>query len=466
MNNLYIAILELTTDVGIRELVNEKIDPSKDKYKYSGFEFKILQEHDDYIHLSVYAYNPYIAMLLGASVDKCGTRYGIKYDDPFLFRTNGGFAGVLCTYIFQISRTRIEKSKMLQQIGIDSDWKLSPYTYHQLLQTFYSSERVTGFNEMLNYIRSNAITYNETLEMLQHTVVYDENFISSKGTQKNGLVSFQENLTLIAAEPFVRERKHVAILNFANPIEIGGGVLRGATAQEEYLCRLSNLYYSLTSENAKTYYEKNRDIKNHNQFNSMFLGTDSIIYSPDVMVLKQSNGYKPGFPYEFDIETYRDYHYSLDVLTCAAPFFSGSGYILPNGDLMHLLERRIKNIFEVCIENNVDVLILGAFGCGAFHNPPDIVADAFRNVLLEKRYASAFEQVVFAIKRTEIVCKNIEAFERNFSLFPNINENGNEKKHRLSWKWVCNCGIENYWDNLMCENCGKHRKYHQKVICY
>ena len=82
-------------------------------------------------------------------------------------------------------------------------------------------------------------------------------------------------------------------------------------------------------------------------------------------------------------EVYTDVYFEIDFFTCAAPFFSGSGYIIPNGDLKYILMRRIRNIFEVAIENYVDILVLGAFGCGAFHNPPEVVADAFRECLLE-----------------------------------------------------------------------------------
>ncbi len=180
---------------------------------------------------------------------------------------------------------------------------------------------------------------------------------------------------------------------------------------------------SLTSEVAHRYYSANQNISQQNQFNSMFLGTDMVIYSPHVTILKRTVGYRPYFITNW-YEEYQDTPYFIDVLTCAAPFFSGSGYILPNGDLKHLLERRIKNIFDVAIENNIDMLILGAFGCGAFHNPPEVVADAFRSVLLEKRYANAFDEVVFSVKRNDIICQNIEAFQRKFSLFPNINNNG------------------------------------------
>lgn len=464
MSGLYVAILELS-ERGIIELRNEKLDLTREQYTIEGFQFKILCEHGDFIQLLVYVSNSYTTQLLNASVDNCGLRYGIKYDTPVLFETDGGFSGVVCDYIFQISKKRIEKSQMYQKIGINDTWKLTPETYSQLIQLFHRTERITGFNEMIHYIETDKTIYNATLKMVQQTMVYDEKFVSNKNVRKDGNVRFQENLTLIAAESFINSGKHVAVLNFANPVEEGGGVLRGAKAQEEYLCRSSNLYYSLVSENANAYYTANRKISENNQFNSMFLGTDKVIYSPDVIVLKKTKEYYP-FSITDYLEKYCDCQYSLDVLTCAAPFFSGSGYILPNGDLMHLFERRIRNIFEVCIENDVEVLILGAFGCGAFHNPPDIVADAFRNVLLEKRYINAFDEVVFAVKRSECICSNIEAFERNFSAFPNINYDGNEKKHRLSWKWVCSCGVENHWDNLQCANCSKHRRYYKKVVMY
>ena len=423
----------------------------------------MLLEHGNYIQLSVYAYNDLTTQLLYGSVDNCGVRYGIKYDTPVLFEIDRGFAGVLCSYIFQVSKSPIDKRQVCQKIGIDENRSISPEAYNQLVRFFYKTERVTGFDEMHHYIESDPMLYSAVQKMVQRTMVYKENFVSTKKARRNGRVSLQENLTLIAAEPYVDKRKHVAILNFANPVEPGGGVLRGATAQEEYLCRSSNLYHSLVSKNASAYYAANRNILDNNQFNSMFLGTDRVIYSPGVMVLKHTKGYSPSYIHDY-LETYRDFPYSLDVLTCAAPFFSGSGYILPNGDLRHLMKRRIRNIFEVCIENDVDVLILGAFGCGAFHNPPDVVADAFRGVLLEERYIHAFDEVVFAVKRTDSICPNIEAFERNFSAFPDMNDEGREKKHRLSWKWVCSCGSENHWDNLQCENCGNSRNNRRKVI--
>ena len=47
---------------------------------------------------------------------------------------------------------------------------------------------------------------------------------------------------------------------------------------------------------------------------------------------------------------------------------------------------KIKNIFEVATDNGVEVLILGAFGCGAFKNDPYIVAKAFKENIESNRY--------------------------------------------------------------------------------
>lgn len=456
MEKLFIVILEIT-DYGIKEVTNKVIDLNEDSHAYEGIKFKILYVGDVFCQILIYTYNQFTTQVLGPDGHSIGKRerLGVKLDSPVLIETDEGFAGVLCSYVFQISRQPIQIHYLYQMLGVNKAWKPTADSYQKFRERFFCS-KVNEFSEMMHYIDYDSSLYDVTEKMVKSTILYKENFVSNRSPQKDGFVSFQENLTLRAAESFVDRQKHVAILNFANPIEPGGGVLRGAEAQEEYLCRTSNLYKALISENAKEYYYLNYEIKNENQFNSIYLGTDMVLYSPDVMVLKGDAGYKPFFG--GGEEKYMDIPYNVDVLTCAAPFFSGLGYILADGDLEHLLKRRIRNIFEVAIENNVEVLILGAFGCGAFHNPPQVVAKAFRNVLLEKRYMKAFDSVVFAVKRSESVCPNIEAFEKYFTLFPDINDNGIEKEHRLSWKWECLCGMTNNWEKTECEKCRNNRK--------
>lgn len=106
--------------------------------------------------------------------------------------------------------------------------------------------------------------------------------------------------------------------------------------------------------------------------------------------------------------------FSVDVITCAAPYVAKCTYV--NSEvLLQKLKSRIKNIFEVARDNRVKVLILGAFGCGAFKNPPYLVAEAFRQVIDEQKYQSCFEHIVFAIKPTSEFCPNVSAFRMIFS---------------------------------------------------
>ncbi len=281
---------------------------------------------------------------------------------------------------------------------------------------------VETFFDTQQHIKDNLDLAQRTQNSIFNTKIYDEGFISKKSPYyEHSNITFQESLSLIPIRVFADSDKRTAILNFANPVEPGGGVLCGANAQEEYLCRASNLYNCLNCYQAKPWYEYHKSILDKNQFHSMFLATDRIIYSKDITIIRKDVGYQPDNLKPF-YQEYTDDWLQADIITCAAPFFRDSKYTLPNGDLEQIFIRRIKNIFETAIENKVQLLVLGAFGCGAFHNPPTVVASAFRQVLLDNRYFHAFENVIFAVKRTGEFCENIEAFEMAFSQFPSDNE--------------------------------------------
>lgn len=55
----------------------------------------------------------------------------------------------------------------------------------------------------------------------------------------------------------------VLVLNLANPVNPGGGVRRGARAQEEDLCRKSSLLLSLESDTAQAYYNYNQSLNTY-----------------------------------------------------------------------------------------------------------------------------------------------------------------------------------------------------------
>ena len=81
-------------------------------------------------------------------------------------------------------------------------------------------------------------------------------------------------------------------------------------------------------------------------------------------------------------------------------------------DLRMLLEARIQRIFQVAAAEGTEILILGAFGCGAFRNPPDIVADVFRDVT--SKYRKKFETIEYAVYHTDREAENYRAFQKAF----------------------------------------------------
>lgn len=62
------------------------------------------------------------------------------------------------------------------------------------------------------------------------------------------------------------------------------------------------------------------------------------------------------------------------------------------------MEDKIRTILNIAAYFNHKVLILSAFGCGAFKNPPRHVAQLFKSILDEPAYAGRFSEVYFSIK--------------------------------------------------------------------
>mmetsp|Transcript_88749 Transcript_88749/g.148098 ORF Transcript_88749/g.148098 Transcript_88749/m.148098 type:complete len:109 (-) Transcript_88749:836-1162(-) len=77
------------------------------------------------------------------------------------------------------------------------------------------------------------------------------------------------------------------------------------------------------------------------------------------------------------------------------------------------MTRRIDKVLAILTENQCDVVVLGAFGCGVFKNDPWEVASIFKT-LLSSTYAQAFSKVVFAIYGDQ----EFRAFNQVFSGAP------------------------------------------------
>lgn len=184
-----------------------------------------------------------------------------------------------------------------------------------------------------------------------------------------------------------------AVLNFASASNPGGGVKQGSSAQEECLCRCSTLYFCLDSKEMwDGFYTPHRIAQNpiHN---------DDIIYTPNVTVFKTDTD-EPEMMSESD-------WYNVDVITCAAPNLrddptnifnpsDGNRQIsISDNELLAIHEKRLAKILDVAKANGVEVIILGAFGCGAFKNKPEVVAKAAKNVLED--YMNNFKIIEYAV---------------------------------------------------------------------
>ena len=194
--------------------------------------------------------------------------------------------------------------------------------------------------------------------------------------------------TFEAAEEYAG--KKVCCLDFANNHSMGGAPW-SAGAQEESICRISTLYPCLAAQ-SKTFYEKHIHEYEKGQIDEM--GSDDLIYIPGVTVFKTDES----IPQLKEEATW----FNTDVIVCAAPVLA---YHYDENQYRQIMTSRIKRILDVAAKENVEVLILGAFGCGAFCNPPEIVADIFASLI--RNYN--FETVEFAV-----YCRNDM---RNFKVF-------------------------------------------------
>ena len=169
------------------------------------------------------------------------------------------------------------------------------------------------------------------------------------------------------------------VLNFASYKEPGGKFLQGAFSQEESLCHVSNLYNILAKQT--DYYDYNNKHKNRGLYENRLLYCKNIFFS---------YGQEDKFG---------------DVITCAAPnrFLLEKYQLFTEEENEKALEERIKLIKFAAEDNNVETLILGAFGCGVFRQVPETVCKIFLDVFGH----SSIKTIVFAIPKDS----NFYAFE-------------------------------------------------------
>ena len=248
---------------------------------------------------------------------------------------------------------------------------------------------ISVFEDTLARIKGSAeLTHAEKLSIAAQTFIPENEPLSIPVPRSAGdaKVIVTQNRSFEAAAKY--KDQNVCVLNFASATNPGGGVTRGSSAQEECLCRCSTLYNCLNTRAMwDGFYTPHRRSGNP-------LHNDDIIFTPNVQVLKDDD-YRPLLD-----------PFGIDVITCAAPNLrerpanafnpcDGVSVAISPDELRHLHERRAQRILTIAAQYQAEVLILGAFGCGAFRNDPMVVAQAYKNIL--PQFTHHFKTIEFAV---------------------------------------------------------------------
>ena len=271
-------------------------------------------------------------------------------------------------------------------------------------------ELISVFNDTMDFVTTKFSGPTLRAQMSTRIISDPEDFRGEKYYDDPAIIKVTNRDTFTAAKEYANiinsaNEGFVGVLNFASSTNPGGGVTKGSTAQEECLCRCSNLYLTLYQEKCiREYYNVNKKYMSN-------LGSDAIIYSRNVYVFKDK---------DYNMLPVKDRFY-VDVLTCAAPNLrenprnqynidaSEEKLTLTDEELYNIHVKRARNILNVAVKNEDDYLILGAFGCGAFRNNPEIVAKAYKDVLQDYMYC--FKVIDFAIIDGKY-SNNYEIFKR------------------------------------------------------
>ena len=192
-----------------------------------------------------------------------------------------------------------------------------------------------------------------------------------------------------------------AVLNLASAKRTCGAYDLGLSAQEESLCRSSNLSLSLYQYGDPKYKSIRESGVRVREIGYPLNINFGGIYSPNVTF------HRHGKDRLYEL---REHPFKCDVISVAALSFSGrsdysyademsfraehGGFTL-EGEAIML--NKIRTIFRMGVEHGRDAIVAGAFGCGAYRLPASEVARLFRMVIEDPEFKNKFRLIAFAI---------------------------------------------------------------------
>jgi uncharacterized protein (TIGR02452 family) len=205
-------------------------------------------------------------------------------------------------------------------------------------------------------------------------VVYEPHFTPRATGAHNAEITVMNADSIDAGKALKDAGYNPLVLNFANDIWAGGGVGSGAGAQEESLWRRTNLCETQLQD-----------------FYPLRLSPPEGVYTPAATVFKSK---------ESEGCDLLPHPYQLSFVAVPAirnPVLTEAGMFTPCDELVFC--RKVDLVFQTAIRFGHDALVLGAFGCGAWNNPPAQVAEIFKMACY--KYKGFFKKIVFACYQVE-----------------------------------------------------------------
>ena len=230
-------------------------------------------------------------------------------------------------------------------------------------------------------------------KLAANSQVYTINFL------QNDTIRFERRTTpievvvkdsLSAAKEQIDLGYKVAVLNFASPSEPGGGIADGTLAQEETLCYASPELSSFMTEELTKSPSRFYPLKKRDAYDSK----DRLFVTPNVAICR--GNYEQNFQF-------LDQPFSVGVISAAAPCLpklkinEDKSVSYANREDEEYMKKCIYAQLAAAYNEDYDCIIIGAFGCGAFKNPPDHVAKLYHDELTKLPSSGILKKIVFAI---------------------------------------------------------------------
>ena len=233
------------------------------------------------------------------------------------------------------------------------------------------------------------------------------------------VITVKESDTLDALIAMKKTGANPVGINMANLKHAGGGFKGGDPAQEEHLCRHSTLFTALIQKLKYPW------------------GQYAVVYNPHVKIYRDSTTHEL-LDDVIDVNILGVAAFNLkrnyDLKPLGLLGKDGNSILTDDADknieilrknqlFMDGTKQKIRNWLRGAAMHGHTELVFGALGCGAFENPPKLIAEIIDGILKEPEFSEIknrkrvgrFKEIVFAIKKISASDQNnLDAFRIRF----------------------------------------------------